>query len=123
MTHSSPPRVSIMQCGRQVLQELSRAGPPLRCQMGKLRGMGFEVRETYISIPVLPLTGHVTPASVWICQLRDRHACCFQLPSVLIGLVIKHFKYQPWLQLGRYADPHRSPLLHQDPGLGGRERD
>lgn len=97
MTHSSLPQVLIMQCGRQVLQDLSWAGLPLRCQMGMLQGMGFEVRETYISIPVLPLIGHVTPARVWIGQLRDGHACCFQLPSVLIGLVAKHFKYHPWL--------------------------
>lgn len=50
MTHSSLPQVLNMQCGRQVLQDLSWAVSPLRCQMGKLQGMGFEVRETYITL-------------------------------------------------------------------------
>lgn len=101
MTHSSLPQV-LMQCGRQVL--------PLWCQMGKLQGMGFEVREIYISIPVLPLTGHVTTTRVWISQFQDRHASCFQLPSVLIGLVIKHFKYQHGYNYGTIQTPISHPI-------------
>lgn len=50
MTHNALPQVLNMQCGRQVLQDFSWAVYSLSCQMGKLQGIGFEVRETSITL-------------------------------------------------------------------------